>query len=92
MVRDAIHSSDTGRQIGYIENKQAFNLKGTTSMGSTSSILEQRRWLATYLGRVARIREPPTIFLPLRITNNKDHLVIIPQTRTRRRGARRCSS
>jgi hypothetical protein len=28
MVRDAIHSSDTGRQIGYIENKQAFNLKG----------------------------------------------------------------
>ncbi len=28
MVRDTIHSSETGRQIGYIENKQAFNLKG----------------------------------------------------------------
>ncbi len=26
MVRDTIHSSETGRQIGYIENKQAFNL------------------------------------------------------------------
>ena len=28
MVRDTIHSSETGRQIGYIDNKQAFNLKG----------------------------------------------------------------
>ena len=28
MVRDNVHSSESGGQIGYIENKQAFNLKG----------------------------------------------------------------
>jgi hypothetical protein len=74
MVRDTIHSSETGRQIGYIENKQAFNLKGKKLYNVDGLNLidpKTRKWLATYLRRVARIPEPRTISLPLRITNNK---------------------
>jgi hypothetical protein len=63
MVRDTIHSSETGRQIGYIENKQAFNLKGKKLYNVDGLNLidpkTKKVVVATYLRRVCRAPRCP---------------------------------